>query len=137
MSKLHTGALTAAAVATLLFGSGFDQACAAAGTGTQQQAAAQSKDAPGADDNGQAPLAQQDGVIKPPRLATRASTLKSPIPMPGLAMRFPRRPKCPAARTQNRNRCGGNEGVCPRFSVSDLPPVKTRLPSPLGLSPGP
>ena len=58
MSKLHTGALTAAAVATLLFGSGFDQA--AAGTGTQQQAAAQSKDAPGADDNGQAPLAQQE-----------------------------------------------------------------------------
>ena len=43
MSKLHTGALTAAAVATLLFGSGFDQACAAAGTDTQQQAAPQSK----------------------------------------------------------------------------------------------
>jgi hypothetical protein len=52
------------AVAAVLFG--LDQACAAAGTDTQQQAAPQSKDAPGADDNRQALLAQQDGVIKPP-----------------------------------------------------------------------
>jgi hypothetical protein len=64
MSKLHTGALTAVAVAAVLFG--LDQACAAAGTDTQQQAAPQSKDAPGADDNPLAPLAQQDGVIRPP-----------------------------------------------------------------------
>ena len=81
MSKLHTGALTAAAVATLLFGSGFDQA--AAGTGTQQQAAAQSKDAPGADDNGQAPLAQQDGVIKPPPTGDEGIHTEVPNPNAG------------------------------------------------------
>jgi len=83
MSKLHTGALTAAAVATLLFGSGFDQACAAAGTGTQQQAAPQSKDAPGADDNGQAPLAQQDGVIKPPPTGDEGIHTEVPNPNAG------------------------------------------------------
>jgi hypothetical protein len=104
MSKLHTGVLTAVAVAAFLFG--LDQACAAAGTDTQQQAAPQGKDGPGADDNGQAPLAQRTESSSRPRPATRASTLKSPILMPDLVMRFPRRPKCPAVRTQNRNRCG-------------------------------
>jgi hypothetical protein len=83
MSKLHTGALTAAAVATLLFGSGFDQACAAAGTDTQQQAAPQSKDAPGADDNRQALLAQQDGVIKPPPTGDESIHTEVPNPNAG------------------------------------------------------
>jgi hypothetical protein len=83
MSKLHTGALTAAAVATLLFGSGFDQACAAAGTDTQQQAAPQSKDAPGADDNRQALLAQQDGVIEPPPTGDESIHTEVPNPNAG------------------------------------------------------
>jgi hypothetical protein len=54
MSKFHTGALTAAAgLAALLSGLALDLASAApAGTDTQEQAAPQGKDPPGADDNG-------------------------------------------------------------------------------------
>src|SRR5215470_16090237 len=37
--------------------------------------------------------------------------------MPGLAMRFPRCPKCPAARTQNRNRCGRERSESVRVSA--------------------
>src|SRR5262252_1248612 len=81
MSKLHTGALTAVAVAAFLFG--LDQACAAAGNDTQQQAAPQGKDGPGADDNGQAPLAQQDGVIKPPPTGDEGIHTEVPNPNAG------------------------------------------------------
>lgn len=81
MSKLHTGVLTAVAVAAFLFG--LDQACAAAGTDTQQQAAPQGKDGPGADDNGQAPLAQQDGVIKPPPTGDEGIHTEVPNPNAG------------------------------------------------------
>src|ERR1041384_2524107 len=88
MSKFHSRGLTAAAVlaallfgfapnqaraaamrlAALLFGFAPNQARAAAGdTDTQhQQTSPQGKDAPGAEDNGQPPMAQEDGVIKPP-----------------------------------------------------------------------
>jgi hypothetical protein len=81
MSKLYT-ALMAAAIAALLFG--LDLASAApAGTDTQQQAAPQGKDAPGADDNGQAPLAQQDGVIKPPPTGDEGIHTEVPNPNAG------------------------------------------------------
>ena len=81
MSKLYTGALTAVAAAALLFG--LDQACAATGTATQQQVAPQGKDAPGADDNRQAPLAQQEGVIKPPPTGDEGIHTEVPNPNAG------------------------------------------------------
>jgi hypothetical protein len=84
MSKFHTSALTAAALAALLFGVALDQACAApATTETEQQAAPQGKDAPGTEDNGQPPLAQQDGVIKPPPTGDEGIHTQVPNPNAG------------------------------------------------------
>jgi hypothetical protein len=96
MSKPHTGALTAVAVAALLFG--LDQAFAAAGTDTQQQAAPQGKDAPGADDNGQAPLAQQDGVIKPPPTGDEGIHTEVPNPNAGPRDEIAPPPQMPGAQ---------------------------------------
>jgi hypothetical protein len=82
MSKFHTGAMSAAAVAALLFGLGIDQA-RAADTDTQEQAAPQGKDAPGPDDNVQPPLAQEDGVIKPPPTGDEGIHTEVPNPNAG------------------------------------------------------
>jgi hypothetical protein len=102
MSKPHTGALTAVAVAALLFG--LDQAFAAAGTDTQQQAAPQGKDAPGADDNGQAPLAQQDGVIKPPPTGDEGIHTEVPNPNAGPRDEIAPPPQMPGAQNAEPNR---------------------------------
>ena len=84
MTKFHTGAMSAAAVAALLVGLGIDQARAAtADTKTQEQAAPQGKDAPGPDDNVQPPLAQEDGVIKPPPTGDEGIHTEVPNPNAG------------------------------------------------------
>jgi len=82
MSKFHTGAMSAAAVAALLFGLGIDQA-RAADTDTQEQTAPQGKDTPGPDDNVQPPLAQEDGVIKPPPTGDEGIHTEVPNPNAG------------------------------------------------------
>jgi len=82
MSKFHTGAMSAAAVAALLFGLGIDQA-RAADTDTQEQTAPPGKDAAGPDDNVQSPLAQEDGVIKPPPTGDEGIHTEVPNPNAG------------------------------------------------------
>ena len=86
MSKFHSRGLTAAAgLAALLFGFVPNQARAAAGdTDTQhQQTSPQGKDAPGAEDNGQPPMAQEDGVIKPPPTGDEGIHTEVPNPNAG------------------------------------------------------
>lgn len=68
MSKFHTGAMSAAAVAALLFGLGIDQA-RAADTDTQEQTAPQGK--------------QEDGVIKPPPTGDEGIHTEVPNPNAG------------------------------------------------------
>jgi len=81
MSKFHTGALIVAAV---LSSFALDLANAApAGTDAQEQAVPQGKDPPGADDNAQPPLAQQDGVIKPPLIGDQGIHTGVPNPNAG------------------------------------------------------
>jgi hypothetical protein len=86
MSKFHSRGLTAAAgLAALLFGFAPNQAGAGAGdTDTQhQQTSPQGKDAPGAEDNGQPPMAQEDGVIKPPPTGDEGIHTEVPNPNAG------------------------------------------------------
>jgi len=68
MSKFHTGAMSAAAVAALLFGLGIHQA-RAADTDTQEQTAPQGK--------------QEDGVIKPPPTGDEGIHTEVPNPNAG------------------------------------------------------
>jgi len=50
---------------------------------TQEQTAPQGKDAPGPDDNVQPPLAQEDGVIKPPPTGDEGIHTEFPNPNAG------------------------------------------------------
>jgi len=84
MSKFHSGALIAATgLAALLFGFAPDQARAAPGDTDTQQQTSQGKDAPGAEDNGQPPMAQEDGVIKPPPTGDEGIHTEVPNPNAG------------------------------------------------------
>jgi hypothetical protein len=83
MLKFHTSVLTSAALAALLVGIAFEQACAAppAGAETPQQAAPQGEDPPGADEGAEAaPPTEHNGVIQPP--ATGDEGIHTEVPNP-------------------------------------------------------
>jgi hypothetical protein len=92
----ETGAMSAAAVAALLFDLGIDQK-RAAGTDTQEQTAPQGKDAPGPDDNVQPPLAQEDGVIKTPPTGDEGIHTEVPNPNAGPRDEIAPPPQLPGA----------------------------------------
>jgi hypothetical protein len=81
MWKFPTGLLMAAILAASLASLAIEQACAApAGAG---QAAPQGKDPPGADDDGNTPPAEQNGVIKPPPTGDEGIHTEVPNPNAG------------------------------------------------------